>query len=211
MMMRVIVDHVARHLDDDGQQRRCPPAPKPRRSRTLRRLRRHLGWAYHFAARQTARKSASRWIWPLCITDWLGELKQLRSIDISHNNISVLPKSLQNLVQLESVNISGNPLTELPKWLGDFSELKSLGLYKLNLNSLPESLRNLRKLTHLAIANNEFTESPVLIKNMNLTALSAWGNSITELPKWIGTLTELEMLDITDNKIHRLPESLGKC
>src|SRR5438045_3508355 len=58
----------------------------------------------------------------------LSELTQLRSLNLSNNQLAALPESLDQLTQLESLNLSINKLTEIPEWLGRLTQLQSLRL-----------------------------------------------------------------------------------
>lgn len=42
----------------------------------------------------------------------ISKLIQLKSLDISYNKITELPKSINNLPELESINITGNPISK---------------------------------------------------------------------------------------------------
>ena len=54
------------------------------------------------------------------------DLKVLRRLDVSYNQLVSLPTSIQKLNQLEELHLSGNKLTELPSEIGDLKELRRL-------------------------------------------------------------------------------------
>src|SRR5947207_962649 len=68
----------------------------------------------------------------------IGELRQLRLLNLSHNRLSVLPDSIGHLAQLRILNLSDNRLA-----------------------ALPESLRNLRSLGELYLHGNPGLGIPV--------------------------------------------------
>ena len=54
------------------------------------------------------------------------DLKKLRSLDMSFNQLVSLPISIQKLNQLEVLHLNNNKLTELPSEIGDLKELRWL-------------------------------------------------------------------------------------
>ncbi|MEI6066963.1 MAG: leucine-rich repeat domain-containing protein [Methylococcaceae bacterium] len=75
----------------------------------------------------------------------------------------------------------------------------------------PRDKQAILALTELHLNSNKFTELPEWIgKLTNLTVLDLGGNKFTELPEWIGKLTNLTTLDLWDNQLTKLPESIGK-
>jgi tRNA A-37 threonylcarbamoyl transferase component Bud32 len=117
-----------------------------------------------------------------------GELKGVKRLQLSCG-LEDFPREIFELCDtLEILDLSGNNLQELPD---DFGCLK-----------------------HLKIAffsNNNFTVFPVALANCpNLTMIGFKSNRISEFPENalpIGT----QWLILTDNKIKKLPESLGDC
>jgi hypothetical protein len=58
----------------------------------------------------------------------IGNLHNLKKIDLSHNKIQFLPEEICNLHGLEELNIFGNNLKSLPKNLTNLKNLKKLNL-----------------------------------------------------------------------------------
>ena len=117
-----------------------------------------------------------------------GELKGVKRLQLSCG-LEQFPREIFELSDtLEILDLSGNNLYELPD---DFGRLK-----------------------HLKIAffsNNKFAVFPAALANCpNLTMIGFKSNRISEFPENalpIGT----QWLILTDNKIKKLPESLGDC
>ncbi|CAJ2639584.1 unnamed protein product [Trifolium pratense] len=89
--------------------------------------------------------------------------------------------------------------------------LRVLDLTSLNLSSLPTSFRFLTDLQTLCL---EFCilENMVEINALqNLKILSLWGSSMTKLPREIGQLTQLRMLDLTNSGIEVIPPNILSC
>ena len=56
----------------------------------------------------------------------IGDLKELRRLGVSNNQLVSLPTSIQKLHQLEKLHLYDNRLTELPSEIGDLKELRRL-------------------------------------------------------------------------------------
>ncbi len=96
---------------------------------------------------------------------------------------------ISSLAQLEDLNLSGNPLTRLPRSIGALSHLEILNLSFCNLEAVPDSIGSLTRLLELDLSDNE----------------------IAEIPASIGWLTRLSRLALTSNNISQLPVTLGYC
>ena len=58
----------------------------------------------------------------------IGDLKELRTLNVRKNQLVSLPTSIQKLQQLEDLDLSYNKLTELPSEIGDLKELRRLNV-----------------------------------------------------------------------------------
>jgi len=112
--------------------------------------------------------------------EWLSQLTQLTSLDLSNNELSSL-SGLEYLSNLSSLSLSDNKLSSL-EGLGQLSNLSSLSLRNNQLSSL-EGLGQLSNLSSLYLDNNEFTH----------------------LPDELFNLAKLERLDVDDNPITSPP------
>ena len=113
------------------------------------------------------------------LPDWLGTLP-LVSLQVDHNRVCTLPESqpgwrsmttlsLQNnellvlgdvesLTRLETLDLSNNPLVQLPEDLSPLHKLTRLLLKGSQLAVLPESLWHLPALAHLDASHSPLTE-----------------------------------------------------
>jgi Leucine-rich repeat (LRR) protein len=114
------------------------------------------------------------------LPDWIGELKNLRYLDLSGpgNPLSAIPDSIGDLINLVSLDLSGGPqLTVLPDSIGNLVNLESLWLRGNRLTRLPASLANLKRLEDIDLRRN----------------------ALTSLPTWLLDLESLEELDVRYN------------
>ncbi len=89
--------------------------------------------------------------------------------------------------------------------------MPTLILRGLGLKEVPESLRSARWFAGLELGGNKITELPTWIGELtNLRALALWDNSLKAVPPEIGALHGLTGLYLQDNQLETLPEALAK-
>ncbi len=133
------------------------------------------------------------------LPDWLSDMK-LKVIDISNNRLTQFPKVICNIDSLVHLNISYNELTRIPDCIG---KLKNLEIIHLSNNKLKEINENLLLLS---------------IDNGSLRSLDVGYNFLTEIPPYLlkprtnletlETRNNLEILDLSSNKIEVIPKSI---
>ncbi|KAG5892583.1 hypothetical protein JTB14_036792 [Gonioctena quinquepunctata] len=83
--------------------------------------------------------------------------KSLLLLDLSHNELAVLPNQICKLHQLQTLNLNFNILRALPAGLGNLKNLKTLSAANNNITSLPGSMKKLR-LQSIDVSHNKFLE-----------------------------------------------------
>ncbi|XP_017975262.1 PREDICTED: putative disease resistance protein RGA1 [Theobroma cacao] len=78
-----------------------------------------------------------------------GDLKSLRTLNLSGACIEKLPASLGKLKHLRFLDISRTNITELPKSFTRLYNLQTLRLVKCSLEKLPKGMKNLVSLRHI--------------------------------------------------------------
>ena len=94
-----------------------------------------------------------------------GHISKLRIT--GWNNISSLPESIANLVNLQELDLGWNNLTYLPENIGNLVNVRKLHLWGNKLTSLPESFGNLVNLQELELSDNPL----VSLSNISLEVL----------------------------------------
>lgn len=147
------------------------------------------------------------------LSEGIGDLNQLKKIDLRGNPMKKLPKSLKQmsslkslgldsmmnhkellpyafeLKQLEELQIGGNKMNELPPELFQMKNLKSLSINYMDLKVFPTNIFQLTKLETLLLGHNQLTVFPEGISQLTqLKELSLSGNNWKEIPKEISEL-----------------------
>ncbi|MEG5037999.1 MULTISPECIES: leucine-rich repeat domain-containing protein [unclassified Microcoleus] len=145
------------------------------------------------------------------LPEQLRSLLNLRSIDLSGNPFGTMPEVLLEMKQLESLNLTSIGLTSIPEVIGKLSNLTGLDLSNNQITSIPEVIGKLSSLTQLVLSNNQIISIPEVIGQLSsLTKLNLSNNQIISIPEVIGKLSNLTLLYVWNNQITSIPEVIGK-
>ncbi|KAJ9549775.1 hypothetical protein OSB04_022318 [Centaurea solstitialis] len=143
----------------------------------------------------------------------------LTSLDLGTNNFAgTIPDHLPSCRKLKAINLARNRLVgQIPETFKDFRSLSYLSLSNCSLNNLSTSLRILQhcpNLTVLVLTMNFHTEELPSDDEMQFKALKALviaNCGITGgIPLWLNGLTELQLLDLSWNRLTgSIPAYLG--
>lgn len=130
------------------------------------------------------------------------KLTKLITLDLHHNNLTFIPDSLYELVNLEYFWLNDNDIGSISNKIGNLTQLKLLSLAANNLKSLPDSLYELKNLEHLYLGFNELTIISSKIGNLcKLEKIYINNNKIIDIPECIFELPQLRVLNFTNNNI----------
>ena len=103
-------------------------------------------------------------------------------------------------------------LKEFPKEILSLAEtLEVLDLSDNQLTELPDSISQLKHLRIIFFARNNFTEFPAILAKLPVLSMIGFkSNQIQTVPE-NAFPPLLKWLILTDNKIEKLPKSIGKC
>lgn len=90
----------------------------------------------------------------------INQLKYLKRLDLSYNNLSDISPILDSLKDLRHLHLNNNQIKELPSRLFQLTKLKRLYLSDNQIKNLSEDIKNLKKLKHLDVTNNKITKLP---------------------------------------------------
>lgn len=148
----------------------------------------------------------------------------LRTLDLSANNISLLPDSMGELKHLERLQLgstiselerrafqNGNWLRTLPSTFGWIVNLKKLHLDENQLVELPENFGSLVNLEWVDFGQNRLESLPESFCSLSkLWFLQLSQNYLKVLPEDFGNLTNLIELRLSFNYLTELPNSFEK-
>lgn len=163
-------------------------------------------------------------------------LTQLQKLEIREAKISSLPASIGKLTKLAHLQLIDVPITELPPALGKLDALRTIwlasptlvhiseealprGLETLEvwrspeLTTLPASIGELKDLACIKLQETKIGALPASMRALKkLRTLRVEDNSVlTEIPTWVGDLTELDDLGFEKcPRIGALPDSIRK-
>ena len=86
--------------------------------------------------------------------DFLGGLKNLKSLWIVNSGLKTLPESIGSLTGLRELILNKNELTTLPDSIGNLVNLETLEIDRNRIVKFPESMKNLTKLDELDLWEN---------------------------------------------------------
>lgn len=110
-------------------------------------------------------------------------------LDVSRNQLVVVPADVGNLMLLRELLLRCNRLPALPPEIGKCAQLRKLDLHRNRLTALPSELQYCERLEELDASFNE----------------------LTAVPPELGRLQQLRVLDVRHNKLTTLPPTLCEC
>ncbi|VUZ39536.1 unnamed protein product [Hymenolepis diminuta] len=135
----------------------------------------------------------------------------LQVVDFSCNQLTQVPKGIENASGLLVLNLSDNQLTSVP--LEIFTECTELMLLDLSdncLTVLPAQLRRCSSLQQLILNNNPFQHyqprTIIAIKNLEVLHMAGTQRRLDNIPKELDRLTKLADLDLSRNQLVGIPE-----
>ncbi|XP_031272584.1 receptor like protein 22-like isoform X2 [Pistacia vera] len=140
---------------------------------------------------------------------WLMNLSQLTQLSLSSNRlIGNIPSQIRNLMQLQVLALGSNILQgAFPIALYDLENLLALDLASNNLNSTVDMnmlFYKLRSLKFLILSSNNLsllTDTKVHTKFPKLSVLQLRSCNLIEFPNFLQNQDQLEILDLSSNKI----------
>lgn len=162
------------------------------------------------------------------------KLTNINLLNISDTSLTSIPDDIKLLVNLQSLLLFGNKLSEFNENITSLPKLKVLDLSRNQLTNIPDSLNKMKELTSINFSSNLIQEMPKLddfpnliiidvsnnklsafldIENSNLphlTDLKIKSNEIESMPNHISkTVPSLKNFDIGDNKLKTVPGELA--
>lgn len=154
--------------------------------------------------------------------DFVSELPKLKSLVLAHNKIEYFSDNIQLLEHLEKLDISRNRLTHIVIKKGALNNLAELNVHTNHISYFKKEPDSLKNIQFIDFGINQMRTLPTkqfkslnglfldanciaLLSNTthtpNLTELSLADNHLTHLNDDITKLSQLRMLDLSDNTL----------
>lgn len=156
----------------------------------------------------------------LGLNNKIGEVKSLKELDLSVNDIKVFPESFKQLNNLQELNLSQNFNLDKEKVVAALAllpQLTELDLSQCLIENLPVDIGKLTALKKLNLKANRLSALPITfgslvnIEELDLGYLEMGTrmNKITDLGPGFGNLKKLKKLDLAGNSLTTLPDAFS--
>ena len=133
----------------------------------------------------------------------------LETLDLSGNALSDLPSDLTRLKKLRILFCSSNQFTHLPEVLGECQSLSMIGFKANQISHIAENAIPAATLRWFIVTDNALNNVPDALGNCaKLQKLMLAGNQLTTLPESMVNCHALELLRISANQFQTLPDFL---
>lgn len=179
------------------------------RGNNFRRLFEHDEWWYGFSHLQVLDVSCNELE---VIPPMIGSMTRLTDLELSDNRLRSLPLELHMCTSLTKLNLRSN-LLRLP--LAGLAEDKDIGVLLELLRTLfnargdDSSLGSRKGMQWLDLTNRMYRIIPTEVHALtNLTTLKCAGMGLEYVSPSLAGLAALEVLELHDNELHGLPDEL---
>lgn len=133
----------------------------------------------------------------------IGELRNLRMLDLGHNALTSVPDLH---AAFDFLYLHDNQLSSLPASIGN---PRYLNLSENRFEEFPNVLCDLDRLIELRMTDNQLRSLPDCTASLQqLRELHLRNNALRTLPDAIGQLRELRQIDLRGNPLETLPLAL---
>ncbi|VVN72414.1 NEL-type E3 ubiquitin ligase domain-containing protein [Pseudomonas fluorescens] len=206
------VNRDTHHQEDDGPRLRVPQHSKQRAEQSILRAWRKEG----SFVRDTPEMLYTLSFDAQALGDipvMIGNFSHIGALEMDGVGASAgLNAFLRNFTNLRTLSLTGNQLTRIPQAIADMPKLVQLDLSDNRIHLTPESIRLLNGLEHLHSLNLSFNpalgQTPTVTALKQLRHLALRGTKIVDWPVGVNDLSELQTLDLRDNLIAHIPETV---
>lgn len=138
-----------------------------------------------------------------------ASFSSLKKLDLNNNQLTMLPRSMENLRSLEILFLSENQFEAIPEVIGKMNKLRVLSLRGNLLTNLSTLHLPTATLEWLILTNNRIQTIEADIKDLKLIKkLMLSHNNLSEIPAELGECQQLELVRLADNNIRSVPASV---
>ncbi|VVN98686.1 hypothetical protein PS710_02478 [Pseudomonas fluorescens] len=143
----------------------------------------------------------------------VGNFSHIGALEMDRVGASAgLNAFLRNFPNLRSLSLTGNELSRIPQAIAAMPKLVHLDLSDNRIHLTPESITLLNGLEQLQTLNLSFNpalgQTPTVTALKQLRHLALRGTKIVDWPVGVNDLAALQTLDLRDNLIAQIPETV---
>ncbi|XP_049759732.1 leucine-rich repeat and calponin homology domain-containing protein 4 isoform X2 [Elephas maximus indicus] len=142
-----------------------------------------------------------------CLNPALGNLTALTYLNLSRNQLSLLPPYICQL-PLRVLIVSNNKLGALPPDIGALGSLRQLDVSSNELQSLPPELCSLPSLRDLNVRRNQLSILPDELGDLPLVRLDFSCNRVSRIPVSFCRLRHLQVILLDSNPLQSPPAQI---
>ncbi|PSB58837.1 leucine-rich repeat-containing protein kinase family protein [Chamaesiphon polymorphus] len=140
-----------------------------------------------------------------------GQLQGIKRLDLAAD-LTEFPIEIFDLADsLEILNLSDNNLRSLPDDLGRLHQLKVIFMSNNNFEEIPNVVADCPNLSMLGFKSNKIKIVDENRLPLNLRWLILTDNKLERLPNSIGKLQRLQKLMLAGNQLRSLPDEMAAC
>lgn len=140
----------------------------------------------------------------------LRHTRTLEELLLDANQLQYLPAGVFSLTQLRRLTFSDNEIQRISSEIGQLVNLEELDCSRNDIAEIPDNIRHCRSLQRLDCSGNPLANNlpSGIIQLRQLSQLTLNDVSLAELPKDLGSLTNLRVLEVRENLLKVLPNSI---
>jgi Leucine-rich repeat (LRR) protein len=132
-----------------------------------------------------------------------------KKLTVNHNRLKILPKNIDNLINLTMITVAVNNIVILPKNICNLINLEYLVVSYNQISVIPKNIGRLINLVHLEIANNKIKIIPKNMGNLiKLKFLNINTNPLEFIDNKLKNLVELKKIRLSNGQFELLPKKL---
>ena len=206
------VNRETHYQESDGPRRRVPQHSKGRAAQAILRAWRKEGSFMPGTPEMLYRLSLDAQALG-DIPVLVGNFSHVGALEMDRVGASAgLNAFLRNFSQLRTLSLAGNELSRIPQAIVAMPRLMHLDLSDNQIHLTPDSIPMLNGLEHLQTLNLSFNpalgRTPTVAALKQLRHLALRGTKIVDWPVGVNDLSELQTLDLRDNLIAHIPDTV---